>query len=615
MPKPVAPLPPIEPAPHSQEALLTDSSAPNVSCFKRFTTATIKNVKSAKNKLINLPTESIDPAKSFYYYWTFFVYIGFLYNSFMCVIFVFDDTQGDFFHVWLSLNLIFDFIFVLDILINAKLTMMEDGLTIRNWKRLAKKYFKSRNFAMDFLAVLPTDLILLVDHKYSIMRHTEYGILFHWNAALYFKISLIHGILSTSFTAWEFNYVKIADPLFATCDILLTDPDQSCGFNETALDVNDRDNYIPQMMEYWENQTEQGEDRIRVIEFSNFTKQYSLSIYWSSLTLTTSGQQPYPTEALHNFLEVFDSIVGVLVFAVIVGSVGNVVTTMNRGRAEIQQLMDGIKFYMNYRHVSTDIQRRVMDCVGYIQQHAMISDENLIMDSIPPRLQGELAVHLHMDNLRKVELLADCEASLLYELVLRLQMHMFAPNDFLCRSGDVAKEMFIVKSGTLESISSIGLLLETLKEGSYFGELSILKVMDQNRSNRRLHSLRSVGYSEVYVLKQEDVLEVLCDYPEARNKLILKAREILRERDKVNVESNALEQLGQQQIIGSQSLNETFDILGNTIKSLDQELDRLYDTFRTKSSTMKRRVTVLEKVYRENRTEIKNDYYKKSLRV
>uniref|UniRef100_A0A915E511 Ion transport domain-containing protein n=1 Tax=Ditylenchus dipsaci TaxID=166011 RepID=A0A915E511_9BILA len=163
-------LPPIEPAPHSQEALLTDSSAPNVSCFKRLTTATIKNVKSAKNKLINLPTESIDPAKSFYYYWTFFVYIGFLYNSFMCVIFVFDDTQGDFFHVWLSLNLIFDFIFVLDILINAKLTMMEDGLTIRNWKRLAKKYFKSRNFAMDFLAVLPTDLILLVDHKYSIMR-------------------------------------------------------------------------------------------------------------------------------------------------------------------------------------------------------------------------------------------------------------------------------------------------------------------------------------------------------------------------------------------------------------------------------------------------------------
>lgn len=61
------------------------------------------------------------------------------------------------------------------------------------------------------------------------------------------------------------------------------------------------------------------------------------------------------------------------------------------------------------------------------------------MESIPPRLQGELAVHLHMDTLRSVELLSECEANLLYELVLCLQLHMFAPNDFLCRCGDIAK--------------------------------------------------------------------------------------------------------------------------------------------------------------------------------
>ncbi|CAK5084296.1 unnamed protein product [Meloidogyne enterolobii] len=63
-----------------------------------------------------------------------------------------------------------------------------------------------------------------------------------------------------------------------------------------------------------------------LVSFSNFSKQYSLSFYWSSLTLTTSGQQPYPTAAMHNSLEIFDTIVGVLVFAVIVGSVGNVVS-------------------------------------------------------------------------------------------------------------------------------------------------------------------------------------------------------------------------------------------------------------------------------------------------
>lgn len=33
----------------------------------------------------------------------------------------------------------------------------------------------------------------------------------------------------------------------------------------------------------------------------------------------------------------------------------------------------------------------------------------------------------------------DCEPSLLYELVMRLQMHMYLPNDYLCYCGDVAK--------------------------------------------------------------------------------------------------------------------------------------------------------------------------------
>lgn len=60
---------------------------------------------------------------------------------------------------------------------------------------------------------------------------------------------------------------------------------------------------------------------------------------------------------MHNYLEIVDTIVGVLVFAVIVGSVGNVIVTMNRDRVQVQQLMDGIKFYMNYRQVFSTILR------------------------------------------------------------------------------------------------------------------------------------------------------------------------------------------------------------------------------------------------------------------
>lgn len=68
-------------------------------------------------------SDSVDSAHSFYYYWTFVVYLAFLYNAFMCVIFVFDDTNDlPFFQNWLILNLFVDIIYLFDIFVNAKLS-------------------------------------------------------------------------------------------------------------------------------------------------------------------------------------------------------------------------------------------------------------------------------------------------------------------------------------------------------------------------------------------------------------------------------------------------------------------------------------------------------------
>nr|CAD2173065.1 unnamed protein product [Meloidogyne enterolobii] len=349
-----------------------------------------------------------------------------------------------------------------------------------------------------------------------------------------------------------------------------------------------------------------------LVSFSNFSKQYSLSFYWSSLTLTTSGQQPYPTAAMHNSLEIFDTIVGVLVFAVIVGSVGNVVSTMNIGRAEIQQLNDGIKFYMKYRNVSATMQKRVLDCINYIQRHAQIQDEGVaVLGTIPPRLRGELAVHLHLENLRRIELFTECEPSLLYELVIRFTMKMFAPNDFLCRSGDLAKDMFVLKRGTLDILSDNGEHYSRLTQGGIFGEMAILKPLGPlgKLLARRRYSLRSVGYSEVYLLSQEDALDVFSDYPEQRNELIRKATSLLLENNEIHLEDLAEKtKFNPFELSGTESVNEIFQLLKETLDTLDKELDTVYVKFAGSSSSLKKQVTKLEGLYLENRQLLKNTF-------
>ena len=48
----------------------------------------------------------------------------------------------------------------------------------------------------------------------------------------------------------------------------------------------------------------------------------SYSFYWSTLTLTTIGETPQPVQDIEYFFVTFDFLVGVLIFATIVGSIG-----------------------------------------------------------------------------------------------------------------------------------------------------------------------------------------------------------------------------------------------------------------------------------------------------
>ncbi|KAK9869465.1 hypothetical protein WA026_003220 [Henosepilachna vigintioctopunctata] len=78
--------------------------------------------------------------------------------------------------------------------------------------------------------------------------------------------------------------------------------------------------------------------------------------------------------------------------------------------------------------------------------------------------------------------------------------------------------MYIVNRGRLQVVADNGrTVLATLKAGSYFGEISILNM--GTAGNRRTASVRSVGYSDLFVLSKKDMWDVLKEYPAARVRL------------------------------------------------------------------------------------------------
>ena len=105
---------------------------------------------------------------------------------------------------------------------------------------------------------------------------------------------------------------------------------------------------------------------------------------------------------------------------------------------------------------------------------------------------------------------------------------MFSPGDYICRKGDVGKEMYIVKRGKLSVVADDGhTVFVTLGVGSVFGEVSILNIAGNKTGNRRTANVRSVGYSDLFCLSKNDLLDALKEYPEGRKTLLECGKQLL----------------------------------------------------------------------------------------
>ncbi|GAB1608198.1 hypothetical protein Ahia01_001104000, partial [Argonauta hians] len=210
-------------------------------------------------------------------------------------------------------------------------------------------------------------------------------------------------------------------------------------------------------------------------------------------------------------------LIGVFIFATIVGQVGNVITNRNASRQEFEKLLDGAKFYMQSHNVPKDLQKRVQRWYDYVWSRGRMNGSLDIssLGMLPDKLKTELALNVNLDTLKKVTIFQECQPEFLHDLVLKMKAHIFTPGDLICRRGEVAREMFIIADGVVEIISDRGTVLTSMSSGDFFGEIGILNL--HGGINRRTADVRSLGYSELFVLSREDVLAALKDQPDAES--------------------------------------------------------------------------------------------------
>lgn len=73
---------------------------------------------------------------------------------------------------------------------------------------------------------------------------------------------------------------------------------------------------------------------------------------------------------------------------------------------------------------------------------------------VADKLKAEIAINVHLDTLKRVEIFQNTEAGFLCELVLRLRPVLFSPGDYICRKGRVAGTFLLSPSPRIKSALS-----------------------------------------------------------------------------------------------------------------------------------------------------------------
>lgn len=199
-------------------------------------------------------------------------------------------TTDDRYGVWFILDSVIDFLFVVELFVQLRTGYLEQGLLVVDAKKLARRYFLSRQFFLDAAALTPSDYFLST--YYPILRFPRF--LKTYRAVKFYY-------MLESRTVYP-NAIRVAN----WCHILLLACHWFACFHFMIAGIGEFNSR-------WTDWTSEN------VGNTSLTRKYLLSLYWSTLTLTTIGTTAVPGSEYEYLFTIISYLIGVFVFAAIVG--------------------------------------------------------------------------------------------------------------------------------------------------------------------------------------------------------------------------------------------------------------------------------------------------------
>lgn len=206
-------------------------------------------------------------------------------------------------------------------------------------------------------------------------------------------------------------------------------------------------------------------------------RRYLHSFYFSTLVLAMVGDTPAPQHEEEFLFLTAGFLLAVLGFATITGSISAVIVNLSTAASAFYPDAGPVRRYLRARGVGGRLQGRVERWQQHLRAQRKLPAEREVLQPLPRGLRAEVAASVYLAALQRVGLFRGWERGVLRQLVLRLRPQVFGPGEFVCRRGDVGREMYFIREGRLAVVAEDGVTqLAVLGEGLYFGEISLINI-------------------------------------------------------------------------------------------------------------------------------------------
>lgn len=470
----------------------------------------------------------------------------------------------------------FNMLFIFDIVLNFRTAYKYRGIIVYDWKKIGSNYLRLW-FWIDLIAIIPLDIFFANTNATNInkiirlvriiklfrvfrvarilKRFEDFSKLnpsvirllkmfslalfvWHWIASAYWFLSDLSGFgfpNKNLLSEEELNYIFSNNTLRTETYADLVE--QSMIFEAYARDggnlwVPPPELWCTEVYKIQCNETmfedfaaEKGYNPFEGVDYcfraglcpSSLSRKYVHCFFWAVMVTTGIGRDIMPVTPSEHIFSTVIIVVGVFMYAFIIGSASNSLSNWDAEKAEKRRKLETINTYLRQRNIPLALQKRIRAFYDYMWSSLQnINTKDGVLADLHETLSLELQICLYRKLVEKIPLFTIIKKSeCVIDMIEKLQSKIYIPGEYILLQGEVGTEMFVIIRGTVCKLlqnrkTRVIKQTGTLSDGKAVGENALLYRC------RREYSLRAATYCDVLILSKMGFDQVLKNYPEFR---------------------------------------------------------------------------------------------------